>query len=280
MYAANVRCEKSESMRKGQAIHMASASAHGSGSLAQMAMGNRGQESLDFSRRIGAPPVAQTLSDQTYGRLRAEIQDGTLLPGTKLATTALKDRLGVSLSTLREALARLAGDSYVTWEGQKGFRVSPISIPDLHDLLAMRKLIEGEALEQSILNGDDAWEGRVLGAFHELQKVEARLKAVIANGNESETFDLGAIWEIKNDQFHMTLISACNSPRLHRSFRELYSQTSRYRRVAFLKRGGHMRPVDEEHKAIFDAAMSRNVNWLRQAASRHMDGILDQLKKY
>jgi len=227
---------------------------------------------------IGSQPVLATLSDQAYGRLRTEIQDGTLLPGTKLATNALKDRLGVSLSTVREALARLAGDALVTWEGQKGFRVAPISMPDLYDLLAMRKLIEGEALEQSVLSGDDAWEGRVVGAFHELQKVEARLKAVIAERNGAATIDIGAVWERKNDQFHMSLISACPSPRLHKSFQELYSQTSRYRRVTLLNHGGLMKPVDEEHKDLFDAAMARDVAALRAAASRHMDGILDHLR--
>ena len=55
---------------------------------------------------------------------------------------ALRDRYEVSFSTLREALARLAAESLVISEGQRGFVVAPVSVDDLLDLTNARVLLE------------------------------------------------------------------------------------------------------------------------------------------
>lgn len=221
----------------------------------------------------GASP--KTLSEQAYVQLRSEIQSGALLPGAKLSTTAMKQRFGLSLSTVREALTRLLGDALVTLEGQRGFRVAPVSLFDLHDLLAVRRLVEGEALARSIERGDDGWEGGVVSAYHELQRIEERLSVTIGAAGEADIARLGQIWEERNARFHMSLIAACQSPRLLRLYGELYDQTARYRQVSFVSKGLVLQSVDDEHRALFEAVMERNVVAAQQAAARHLESILN-----
>jgi len=57
--------------------------------------------------------------------------------------------------TLREAITRLVSDAMVEAEGQRGFRVLPMSMEDLADLTELRLHIELDALRQSMRHGDE-----------------------------------------------------------------------------------------------------------------------------
>jgi GntR family transcriptional regulator, carbon starvation induced regulator len=76
---------------------------------------------------------------------------------------------------LREALSLLIADALVVSQGQRGFRVAPVSLEDIADITNTRVMLECEALRQSIELGDDAWEGSLLSAFHRLSKAEEKL---------------------------------------------------------------------------------------------------------
>ena len=227
----------------------------------------------------GAGLSGRTLSERTYEQIRADIQSGMLAPGSKLSTMALKNKYGTSLSTVREALTQLAGNALVTQEGRKGFRVAPVSQDDLEDLIFIRKLLEGEAIARSISFGGEAWESAVVGAYHELQHIEGRLASAIARDGEEEISRLDSIWDEKNDQFHMAVVSACESPRLLQLYRDLYDHTARYRRVTFKHAAPVLRTVDEEHKKIFEAVIARDIEKAQLFATEHLEGILRYFMK-
>lgn len=102
-------------------------------------MSQTGTESNAGARPDGGPT---TLTTQVYGRLRGEIIGGQLKPNEKLRLAALRQRLGVGMSAIREALSRLAAEGLVIAEDQRGFRVSPVSREDLEDLTRVRIEIE------------------------------------------------------------------------------------------------------------------------------------------
>ena len=83
----------------------------------------------------------KTLMADVYGRLRRDVLDGELKPGSRLRFEEMKAKYGVGISPLREALTRLAAEKLVILEEHKGFRVAPISAEDLCDILFMRKEI-------------------------------------------------------------------------------------------------------------------------------------------
>ncbi|MCU7845266.1 MAG: FCD domain-containing protein [Candidatus Thiodiazotropha sp. (ex Monitilora ramsayi)] len=199
---------------------------------------------------------AKTLSDQAYLQLRSDIIHGALQPDEKLRIEHLRGEYGVGASPLREALSRLTADGFVTAEGQRGFRVAPMSEEDLADITRLRILLEKQALSQSIEHGDDAWESRIVATFYQLEKVE-----------ESEERD-PAEWELRNHDFHEALIAGCTSKWLRRFYGILYDQHKRYRNIALSTE--IPRDLHQEHEELRNAALARDTKRACDAIEQHI----------
>ncbi|MGR8918963.1 MAG: FCD domain-containing protein [Gammaproteobacteria bacterium] len=189
-----------------------------------------------------------TLSEAACARLRADIIAGRLEPQSKLRIEELRQVYDTGASPLREALSRLAGEGFVTAEGQRGFTVAPISVKDLDEITRLRIMLECEAITESIARGDDAWEAGLVAAYHQLSKAES------SGADEAALSD----WEARNQAFHEALIAACDSAWLLRLRRTLFEQHKRYRMISLLGEDAS-RDVPAEHAAIFDATMARDV---------------------
>lgn len=200
---------------------------------------------------------SQTLVEDVYVKIRADILKGSLAADAKLRIGDLRERYGVGTSPLREALNRLVSEELVVSIGQRGFHVPSISLEELRDLTETRVLIETEALRRSIEAGDDAWEAGIVGAFYSLSKIE---KAKDLDGDERER---------RNRNFHQALLAACPLKRLMQVHDVLYDLHGRYRAVA-IGLDNNRRDLNAEHKAIFDAALDRDVATACEAARQHI----------
>ena len=87
--------------------------------------------------------------DSGYRRIRSDIIFGILTPSGRLKLDSMKEDYGVSVSTLREILNRLASEGFVVAEGQRGFEVAPVSIQNLRELAQLRILLEHHAMTES-----------------------------------------------------------------------------------------------------------------------------------
>jgi DNA-binding GntR family transcriptional regulator len=74
------------------------------------------------------------------------------------------------------------------------------------------------------------------------------------------------------------LISACNSPWLHRLNTILYQQSERYRRISLANRDS-TRDIHAEHKAIYDAVLARDAERASQLTAKHIDSTLDVVRQ-
>lgn len=197
---------------------------------------------------VTAPPEppAATLATAICERIRSDILAGRRKPGGKLRLEALKSEFAVSWSPIREALSRLAAEGLVKAEEQRGYRVAPVSRPQLAEVIRLRSLLESMALQASIEHGDDAWEADVLAAHHRLSKLENRRHSPLAEQ-----------WERWHRTFHETLIRACGMPTLLQFCAQLHDMNDRYRRL-FLSAHNFDRDVGGEHRAITEATLARN----------------------
>ena len=139
-------------------------------------------------------PQAETVGDAAFRHIRDDILQGVLRPGDRLTLEKLKLHYAVSVSTLREILTRLAAESLVVAEGQRGFEVAPASETDLRELGELRLLLENHALAASLRAGDLEWEGRVVAAHHKLAAVEKQL----LRGDVTRTLE----WVAYDRHFH------------------------------------------------------------------------------
>ena len=208
----------------------------------------------------------RTQTEQAYDRIRQDIIGGVLRPLNKLQTEALKSRYGFGNSSLREALMRLTSEELVTFEGQRGFRVAAASREDFADLCGVRKIIEVEAVRQSVTNGDDVWESNVVASYYRLSKVEEQMPERLEQVYEQ--------WEDRNREFHRALISACPSRWLSRIHDQLLHQAERYRRITFMSGRRVSRNVQDEHRAIMEAALARDVDAACGLSASHIQRTL------
>jgi GntR family transcriptional regulator, carbon starvation induced regulator len=203
--------------------------------------------------------ASTTLTDLAYARLREDILSGQLMPGMKLRVEHLKAAYGTGASPIREALSRLTGDGLTHAEGRRGFRVSEVSRDELMDITDLRILMETRSLALAIEAGDDDWEAGILASFHRLSKLDEDLN-LRQPGKE---------WEERHRDFHSALVCACPS-RWLKYFREiLFDQSERYRRLALSNAPGQ-RPVAEEHRAIMEASLERDVTRACELLTAHM----------
>ncbi len=209
--------------------------------------------------------------EKAYWRLRQEILAGRLAPGEKLRIDYLKSTYGYGASGIREALSRLLSDGLVASEAQRGFWVAPVSVEDLRDLTATRKVIEVEALRQAILCGDVAWEARVVAAQYRLERFETSLV--------QETADSVIAWETANRDFHLAMISGCPVGRLVRFTEHLYDQVMRYRHRTTLRRSFPRHGLSSDHLKIVQYTLQRDSNAACAALIDHIESIARQAEK-
>lgn len=224
-----------------------------------------------LQRREEAP---RTLVECAYLRLRHDIVCGRLVPGERLRVEHLKDHYEVGAGTLREALSLLVSDALVSIEGQRGFRVAPISLADLQDTTNTRVMLETEAVRQSIRHGDAAWEAGLRHAYTQLSAAEHSAESMLSTE-----------WERANQTFHEALIAGFASPWSRYLLGILYRHTERYRYIA-LRLGatasdavGPGRDVHREHEEIYRAAIARQEARTALALEAHVRATCELLQR-
>jgi DNA-binding GntR family transcriptional regulator len=85
---------------------------------------------------------ADSVVDLAYERIRTMIEDGELEPGARLGQGELADAFGISRTTVREALHRLAGELLVEFETNRGFFVAPFELDAVVQRLEARQALE------------------------------------------------------------------------------------------------------------------------------------------
>lgn len=203
----------------------------------------------------------ETIGDNAYRRIRADIIFGRIAPSQKLKLDKLKDVYGASISTLREILSRLTSEGLVVAEGQRGFEAAPVSVENLREVAALRQLLEGYALEQSFAAGDVEWEGRVVAAHHKLAALEQRMR----DGDMSQT----EMWKRYDWEFHQALISACGSKVLMDTHAAIFDKYLRYQMIALSFRGDI---AAREHRVMLEAALGRDAATAKSMLEKHVGG--------
>ncbi|WP_375413296.1 GntR family transcriptional regulator [uncultured Bradyrhizobium sp.] len=197
--------------------------------------------------------------DSGYQRIRSDIIFGVLTPSGRLRLESMKEDYGLSVSTLREILNRLASEGFVVAEGQRGFEVAPVSIQNLRELAQLRILLEHHAMTESFRAGDVEWEGRVVSAHHKLAATE---RAILTAGDDPE------LRKRYDGEFHQALISNCGSRELMQTHAVVFDKYFRY---ALQYRGS---ATVEQHRALKECALKRDAEGAKEILTEHIDGCV------
>lgn len=93
----------------------------------------------------GASATETRLHEFAYERLCEALMRGDFAPGQQLSLRALAERLGVSVTPVREAVSRLTALGALKAHPKRYIEVSRLSAEAYLDMLALRRLLEGHA---------------------------------------------------------------------------------------------------------------------------------------
>jgi DNA-binding GntR family transcriptional regulator len=136
-----------------------------------------GHDGMDLSSQVER--VAAPLREQVSDLLRKEIVEMRLRPGQRLVERELIERIGVSRTTIREAIRHLAAEGLVTTIPQKGAIVAVPSWKEAAEVYEVRALLEGAAAREF---ADRASESQVKALKRALRLVERRAAEDDARG--------------------------------------------------------------------------------------------------
>lgn len=199
-------------------------------------------------------------------RLRTDILNGRIPPGSKLAFAELGERYQVSTGVLREVLPRLVEQGLASSESQLGYRVVSVSVENLEQLTQARIAIETTVLRQATSVGDLSWESEVVAAHHALARTPRYLDG-----------DLNPEWMTLHERFHVVLLQGCGNPYLTDVATKLRSIFDVYRCWSRVGELSSPRDVEEEHRMLADAAVARDAVACERLITTHIQLTTDLL---
>lgn len=219
----------------------------------------------DKSLRIQRKSI--TLREKATDTLRQAIIDHRFPPGTHLIERELCDLLGVSRTSVREALRHLESEHLISMVPHKGPIVVTLTVNDVEDLYQVRASLEGLVGELFAIRASD-------------QDIDDLSATVIKMGRISGAKNPGAMLEVV-EQFYQIIFSGAQNHVCSQLVQSLNTRMSVLRRMSLASQGRHGVMMDEVHR-ILEAAIARDPEKLKQACIAHVEGAcqaaLSQLK--
>lgn len=208
-------------------------------------------------RRAPREVVCVRASDQAYASLRDDILHWRLEPGTVLAEVEQSERLGISRTPLREALARLSADGLVAAQRGRGLVVTSVSTDTIVQLFELRQVLEEQAARLAARRRDAQ-------AFESLREEFRAAPALLdlPGPEHVEYYDLVA-------RFDAAVDDATGNPYLVGALRSLRPHLVRIRRVS-RDDPARLRAAAGEHLLIVEAIADGDAELAASATHVHL----------
>ena len=203
-----------------------------------------------------------SLEERVFATLEEEILTGKLTRGESLGEKMLSERLGVSRTPIRSALARLSEEGLIKSVVNKGAVVIGITKEDIVDIYHIRMRLEGLA---SLIAANKITP-EALGEL--LESVELS-EFYIKKNNTEKLKEL-------DSEFHETIYRATENKPLCKTLSELHRKIKTYRKLSLTVPGRLERSV-AEHREIYEAIAAGNGELADKLTSLHVKRALDNM---
>ena len=188
-----------------------------------------------------------TLADQVYQQLKDDIGNFVLFPGDRFTEHELCDRLEVSRTPLRQALARLQQEGHIEVLFRSGWRILPLDFQKFDQLYDLRILLEIASIKKIIARPKCNEKSE---AAHLLQSLtEIWLAPVAARSADSRQV---SIWD---EEFHCVIVRAAGNEEISRVHWDITERIRMIRKLDFTKRP-RIEATYTEHKKILQAIIA------------------------
>lgn len=205
---------------------------------------------------ISSAPVLLTslsrrrASEEAHDQLRSKILSGELPAGTRLFEATYARNLGISQSTLREALARLAHEGLVLSVPRRGTYVASLAMDTIQHLYELRERVEPLAMRLAM---DRLAPADVDYLEHQLARLSSHSAADRVEADMA---------------FHARLYDLCAFPPLQGLWPQMEVLTRRF--LSTSRRLISREIIKQNHRAIMEALTERDPAALDTAIEDHM----------
>ena len=200
--------------------------------------------------------IAAPLREQVITALRQAILDFNLKPGQRLVERELIEQLGVSRTTIREALRELTSEGLVTVVPQKGAVVATPTLDDAIDLYEVRAALESLVVQRFVERASDAQVERLQAAVERFHDETIR------------TTDIRQILAAK-DLFYVVLIEGAASSALQQLLEGIQARVQVLRATSLSEQGRTFAAV-RELRAVVEAIAVRDAPLAARLTAEHI----------
>jgi DNA-binding GntR family transcriptional regulator len=200
--------------------------------------------------------VAAPIREQVIAALRQAILDFQLKPGQRLVERELIEQLGVSRTTIREALRELTSEGLVTVVPQRGAMVTAPSLDDAVDLYEVRAALESLVAQRFVARATDAEVEALRASVEEIAEVT------------EQTSDLREVLAAK-DRFYKVLITGARSTALQQLVESIQARVQ-VLRVTSLSEAGRTTETVRELRAVVEAVQARDPELAARLCAEHV----------
>lgn len=202
-------------------------------------------------------------SERAYVALRRDILTWDLPPGSVLAEVELSERLGVSRTPVREAVAKLVADGLADAQRGRGTVVSDVSLDDLEDMFVLRRVLETESARLAAISDQT----------HRFAPLADRFRGVVRHSETLE--EPGPYYQLINTMDELIDEAAGNSY-LSSALTNLRVHLARVRRMAKDDRA-RLAASAVEHSRIAEAIAKQDPLLASAATTMHLQASLDHI---
>jgi DNA-binding GntR family transcriptional regulator len=188
--------------------------------------------------------------EEVVDLLRGKILSEELRPGTRLVEATYARHLGISQSTFREALARLAHEGLVLSVPRRGTYVAALPTDTVNQLYELRDSVEPLAMRMAMHNLTDSDKEYLQ---HQVDRLDSRTPADRIDADMA---------------FHRRLYELTGFPPLQSLWPQMEVLTRKI--LSMSRRLGSVKQTTHNHQAILQAVLNANDAALQAAIQGHM----------
>lgn len=196
-----------------------------------------------------------SLAEDAYEKLRREIIECELAPGTRLTEAEIAERLALGKTPAREALRRLTLEGLVQVAPRHGYFVSPITLGDVQELFGLRGIVEPASVELAVHRLDAA----------DFAQLETLSRVGYTPGDRASI----RAFQRANTMFHLRFAHASGNRRLEGLLERLLTESER-----LINHGVQLSPQSDdtlrEHRQLLEAARAKDAATAREIAVAHL----------
>ena len=174
---------------------------------------NDQSDSNGLPEQNGRKTKDRLLSEIAYEKIKEAIIVNELAPGQEVSESQLAERFAMGKAPLRRALASLTQEGLVQPQSRRGYIIEPLTMKDIHDIWAVRLLLETEAARLAAGNVNEQY----------LKRLDRLCKKGYIHGNRATQ----RAYLSANREFHLAICRSSGNARLAKMVEQLIDHMSR-----------------------------------------------------